>query len=667
VSISESTIKAICESEFTRARDNLSDIRGERKKALEQYFLRPNGKERVGYSTAQTSETRDAVEAMLPIVLDMFLQPESPITFRPINAADTQQAMLETNAVNDVLHVYNNATLIFLKWFKDALLLKNGYVKVFWDDLTDDRIEKYQGITEDEYMRITAELGPRDEIIKVVEKLNEQTGEVLRDVKIRVSQGDPQVRIENIPPTRVVVSPEHNDICLTYANYVCHYEIKTKSDLVVDGYSKEVVRNIPTATRDDLEFVDERYIAGDSDEMQTGAGLGDWTRELVFVFEHYLRMDRNGDGKAELLKVTTAGGVSITTILDVEEVDFIPIIAITPFIVPHNHIGMGLADFTAQFQDANTHIQRQILDNLNLTNNPMLYVNTNSVKSIEAVAKARLGGVVAGTTDILPVQAIAVPFTARQSYEVLQDMRVQVERATGLSEAATGLNTEVLAQSTNLVGAMTLNQAQMRARMIATVMAETGVRELVLRIRELIMKNVEGELMVNMGGKYLPLSPRSWIKNRATMLRIGLGSVQKAERIAALQTIMTTQEKIFAAQQTLDGPLLNHQNVYNALNELAALTGLKDEDRYFTNPEPYVRAMQAQQPEPQPIDTALELEAAKTAVQAQKNAAEIEIAKDKLELDKEALNIKKAELQLKAREFEVRASKTSVKERFNVQ
>ena len=651
---------SICEQEITRSRAAYDDVRAEQDSAIRQYYLRPNGKEREGYSSSQTSETRDAIEQMLPIVVDMFIQPESPVVFRPRSANDLAQAQQETALVNHVIYTQNDGAMLFVRWFKEALLLKNGYVKVFWDEKVNDRIEKYKGLTLEEYQRTLAELDERDEVIKVKERFDKKTLEPLYDCEIRVVNGDPQVKLMVCPSSRVLVTPEHNEVSLANARWCCHYELRTKSDLIVDGYSKSLVEDIPAMTAEDMDKLSERYIADASGVY--GTANGDVSRDLVVVYEHYLRADRNGDGKAELLQVIIAGSATNGKVLSVQEVDFVPLIAVTPFVQPHEHYGLALADFTRSFQDTNTHILRQMLDNINLTNNPMLYVNTSAVKNPEALAKARLGGLLMGTQDAMPVTPVTVPFTAAQSFQVLQELNVRMERSTGLSEAATGLNAEVLSHSTNLVGAMTLNQAQLRARMVATTFAESGVKELVLRVRELVMKHMDGEEVVQVSGQDVPVAPRSWIRNRAAMVRIGLGSVQKAERVGVLQNLIALQEKVFAAQGTLDGPLLNHQNVYNALSEVAVLTGVQGQDRYFSNPQPFLEAKAMQPDEPQPIDTALELEAAKVTAKTQKDAADIELEREKIDLMRRELDLKERELALRATQ-----RTSSVKEKFGVQ
>ncbi len=72
------------------------------------------------------------------------------------------------------------------------------------------------------------------------------------------------------------------------------------------------------------------------DETQTL----DFTMQEVEVFECYIRTDFDGDGIAELRKVTYAGD----QIIDNEEADHIPFASICPIPMPHKFFGQSLAD-----------------------------------------------------------------------------------------------------------------------------------------------------------------------------------------------------------------------------------------------------------------------------------------------------------------------------------
>jgi hypothetical protein len=334
-------------------------------------------------------------------------------------------------------------------------------------------------------------------------------------------------------------------------------------------------------------------------------------------------------------------------VLSVEEVDCCPLVAWTPYIIPHSHAGLSQADMTMELQDASTHTLRQIMDNMNLANLPMIAVDKTRVSNPEAVAKARLGGVIATNGDPTgAVQSVGVPFVAKDSLVVMDQLERMGERRTGQSRESIGLDAEALAKSTNFVGAGVLNLTQLRAKLIATMFASTGYKELMLRVRELVMKNMDREDIIEIAGEWTPVDPRSWRKSRATQIRVGVGTVQKAERLNVLNMVIALQEKVFAAQQSLNGPLLTAKNVYNALSEVEQLAGHLGTDRYFSNPE----KPENQPPEQDnPVEDALQLEAAKLGVEAQNKASERELDAKKLQLEERKLDLEERKLVIQER------------------
>jgi hypothetical protein len=49
-----------------------------------------------------------------------------------------------------------------------------------------------------------------------------------------------------------------------------------------------------------------------------------------------------------------------------------------------------------------------------------------------------------------------------------------------------------------------------------------------LHIRELLMKTMEGEDIIEIAGEWKPGDTCSWRKSRATQIRVRVGTVQKA-------------------------------------------------------------------------------------------------------------------------------------------
>ena len=79
-------------------------------------------------------------------------------------------------------------------------------------------------------------------------------------------------------------------------------------------------------------------------------------REIT-VIECWLKVDRDGDGIAELKHFILAGG----TILYEEDCSMIPLASICPFEIPHEFFGLSMADMVRPSTLAQTAIIRGFL------------------------------------------------------------------------------------------------------------------------------------------------------------------------------------------------------------------------------------------------------------------------------------------------------------------
>lgn len=630
VGLSDDELQALCDEEYTNSKPS-DEVMAAWKLALQQYYLDPDGNEEEGSSAVQSSDVRDGIEAALPILMDMFLSSESPVVFKPSKEDDIEQAEQETTFCQHVLLTQNPGILIIMQWFKEALLLKNGYVKVFWDALVNEEREDYHGLSPDEFEALLA-----DDDYEIIEAQKDTQG-VGADVdeyyyvkgKRRSDAG--QVRIINIGTDRVRISKNWNSILLDGCPYVCHDEKCSRSDLLVDGFDPDVVANLPTENIDiDDDTSLDRYRREQPSVLS--ATSSDASRDVFTRYEHYIRADRDGDGIAELLKVT----IVADTVLSVEEVDDHAIIPATPYIVPNSSMGMSLAEFLSMTQKMQTALWRQTMDNLYLTNNPGLAVNAKDLDNPEVLSQPRVGMILLKKSANPVSETITVPFMAEKSLLVMQAIDQMSEKKTGLSAESTGLDAEALAKSTNFVGGMAMNLSQLRMKLVMSTLCETGFKQLMLRIRELVMKNMSRQEMVELSGKWVPIDPRNWREKRHTQIRIGVGTVQKAEKMMAINQIIGLQKEIIAQQGGVDGPFVTKQNVYNSLRDVERLTGTMSTDRYFSDPAKYTPPP----PAPNPVSEALEIEEAKVAVDAQDKAAKVELKSRELDIKEQELGLK---------------------------
>ena len=110
-------------------------------------------------------------------------------------------------------------------WFTDALLSKNGIVKVWWDEYEDSGREEYSGLDEIGLQSLLMQDG-----VEVLEHSEYLEGDVkLHDVVIRKDSYDGRIKIENVPPSEFLIS--RNAKSIPDARFVCHRVQKTLSEL----------------------------------------------------------------------------------------------------------------------------------------------------------------------------------------------------------------------------------------------------------------------------------------------------------------------------------------------------------------------------------------------------------------------------------------------------
>ena len=119
-----------------------SELSADRESALHYFHGRPYGRLAAPDDPNRSSfVSRDLMETVLwamPSLLRVFVSGK-PVEFSPVNQLDEPAATQETEAVNYVFMKDNNGFMVLYQVFWDALMSKNGYVHVVWEERT--RIE----------------------------------------------------------------------------------------------------------------------------------------------------------------------------------------------------------------------------------------------------------------------------------------------------------------------------------------------------------------------------------------------------------------------------------------------------------------------------------------------------------------------------------------------
>ena len=665
----EFDLQAILDNEIDNAIGYINtETVEERRQALMAYNREPYGNEVEGRSPIVTGEVAEAIDGALPQLLRIFTQSDDVVRFEPKAPGDEEAAKQATEYCNWVLMNDNPGFEVFATWFKDALLQKNGIVKVWWNDETDVVKEKYKNLSEEELTLLLAD-GQMEVVSQDQEQIGEvpsmtpdpMTGEPIQtlvpifsyNVTVKKINKKGSVKVENVPPEEFLISKKARRI--DDAPFVAHRKLTTRSELIAMGFDADEIESLPMY--DDLTFTPERVARFPNGEQPDDPSL-DTSMDEIETFECYIRTDYDGDGIAELRRVFYAG----STILENEEADFIPFCSICPIPMPHKFFGHSLADRVTDIQKIKTTITRQMLDNLYLSNNARMAVVDGQV-NLDDMLTVTPGGIVR-VKNPAAIQPLAVPLVAGQAFPMLGYMDEVQQKRTGVTQTSQGLDPNILQNTTATAIAMMQNAGAAKVELIARIFAETGVKDLFKRILHLVCKYQDKQRIVRMRGKFVPIDPREWSNEYDISINVGLGTGNREQQMAMTAAVLQKQEQLLGTMG-MANPFVSPAQYRNTLGRFIESAGFKDTNEFFREitPEIEQQILAPQQPQPDPATAAIMQQAqAQIEIDRAKALNDIEIAKGKaqaqIQLEREKAA---AQLQLKTAEFQAEAQLKAAK------
>ncbi|WP_343577949.1 hypothetical protein [Pseudomonas sp.] len=620
-----------------------------------------------GRSSVVSTDVRDTIESMLPQLMVTFVGTDCVAEFEPTKPEDEEKAKQATEYVNYLFTKKNNGHRIAYTWMKDALLQKNGIVKVWWDTRSEEKREEYRGLSDIELVQLS-----NDDEIEIVEQniyedqddaaqrqeaitmlmlelqqnpqaapqiqqqiaqIEAQPTKLVYDVVCKRVRTDGCVCIENVPPEEFLIARNAKDI--ETAGFVAHRVQRTRSELKSMGY-----KNVDhLGTEDSGQAMNSERIQrlswNDENAYMDQDPTSDESQERIWVLEAYLRVDYDEDGIAELRKVTMAGN----TLLDNETVDIIPFVSITPIPLPHQFFGLSIADLSMESQKIKTSILRAQLDNMYLTVNGRYFAVQDQV-NLDDLLTSRPGGVVrikqAGAVGRLDQGAPDIA----TSMQLMEYMQEDLENKTGWTRYSQGNDNKNLNETATGVNIIT-NRADMRLDLIARNFAE-GYVELFKQILKLTCQYQDKKQVVKLTGGWVEIDPREWRNQFDVTINVGIGMGNKDQKVQHLMMLGQAQ-----AQGMAIG-IANPENIFNAATEMAKQLGFKNPEKFFTDPS---KQPPQNKPDPEQIKAQgqMQIEQAKIQAQAQLKQMELQHQAQLEQLKREyELKTEQARMQLQA-------------------
>ena len=296
-----------------------------------------------------------------------------------------------------------------------------------------------------------------------------------------------------------------------------------------------------------------------------------------WLHESYLKTDFNNDGITELRKVCTVG----STVLANDEIDRIPFVSITPIKIPHKFFGLSIADVVMDLQLMKSTLMRTLMDNA-YNQNYGRYAVLEGQANLDDLLTQRPGGVVRVKSPNA-VMPLATPALEPYTFQMLEYLDSVRESRAGVNKNTQGINSDALTSHTTATAVnAVMTNAQSRIELIARQFAESGVKELMWLIYELVLKNQDKERVIMLRNEWVPVRPDMWSDKMDCTVSVALGNGSKDQQMMHLSQMIQ-----FASQAMQGGlPIVTEENMYNLGAALVKAMGYQNVDEFLTKPPP---------------------------------------------------------------------------------
>lgn len=598
--MSEERLRSIVDANI---RQSIGYVGGEtsedRRRAMEFYLGEPLGNEVEGRSQIVSTDVQDAIEAMMPALMEIFAGTDRLVEFEPTGPEDVELAKQATDYVNHVWMHDNPGYEIIHNWVKDALLQKNGIIKVFWDDQQTEKRETFESLNSLLLQELADD--PDVEIIEHTEYpappefLEIAPDGIMHDVTVLRTYQHGRVKIMGVPPEDFLIS--RRSLGLDDAEFTCHKCKKTVTDLIEMGFDEDLVRDIPS--HDEQDYNEERVARYDKDDEWP-----DWDTNLdptmreVWVYDCYMKIDYDGDGTAEMRQIMTAG--SNYLVLSNEPVDEHPFCDITPIQMPHKFFGRSISELIEDIQVVKSTLEREVLNNAYTLNNNRHAINERV--DLDSWFNNAAGTPVLVEGERPPQEAIAQ--VASQPlpswlYQVIEYLDISREERTGITRLDQGMDPDSLNQTATGINLL-LGRTQQRMLFTARTMANRGFKAAAKKILRLLVAHQDFTRVIRLRNEWVQMEPQHWNASMDVTVKVGLGAGTREQKMGQAQILKNAQaEAIMLQGGQPNGPLVTWDHLYNTAEAITNAAGFPDVRPFFAQPDPQQIQQMQNQPDPE--------------------------------------------------------------------
>jgi hypothetical protein len=629
-------------------------------------------------NAAGRRDLAETVDWALPAIIRTFIQSGKLAEFTPVGPDDEELARQETDYTNQVIMEDNPGFMILHDAIKDAMLLKNGYFKHWWEESEEVEEEELTGLTMDQIVKLFSDLkaegaeveikGQESRLVPIpgMEGQNPaqqimgdpaqaaqpgaQPGMIeLFELKLQIKRKCGKVCVEAVPAEELRVSRKCRG-SLQKSPFTEHVTLKTRSELVEMGMPRDFVDSLPSYNSDENS---NEVIARDSvtDERNINdSSFSDRTMDEIEFCEAYLLVDYDDDGIAERRKVVT---VANKIPPGDEWNEAIPSVSLTGIVikrVPHRHVGESFDDEISDIQEIKTALERQLLDNIYITNNQRVFANERV--NYKDLLTSTPGGVIRVKGEG-PIGDAAEPFVTQPILDkvlpVIEYFNKNKETRSGVRPGS-DIDPDMLREVTKGGFYEAMNRLSEKIEMIARMLAESGIKDLVIQVHDLLIRHQDKARMVQMRGKWIEVNPSTWKSRTDVRASVGLGTGNQEQKRQNLMMLSQMQQTLLQAAVGAPPPV--YERMYALFGDFAKTMAVETPEKYAVPPNSpehqqmvqQAQASQGQNPEMMKIQGEQQLEQQRMQMQAQVDAhrqqVEAQQQAAKMQMDKELAQFK---------------------------
>lgn len=312
--------------------------------------------------------------------------------------------------------------------------------------------------------------------------------------------------------------------------------------------------------------------------------IDDPNREVT-VIECFATADINGDKMLEDLIIAVVEDTN-TFIRFEENQDGFPFCIVSPVFDPYKIVpDISGIDALGQWQDLLTAIIRLTVQNLALNNNPQQLCNTSAFVDFNQV----LDGDQFIEVSLPPAECMQptaeIPL-APYTLQLIEMVKGWGEEASNINRYNQGIDANSLNKTATGITAL-INQGSQAMELIMRNIAETGLKDLFMRMVYLNQKYIDHDQVIRLTNKDITVNKDNLRGDFDFIVNAGMGAGAKETDIANITQVIQEMPVLMQAG------LATIKNAYNAYKKRLELIGIRNVDDYISDPE------QQQQAQPQ--------------------------------------------------------------------